>query len=240
MAEKDFRKLVDDYLANRISPDELKWLRQKVATDDHCRNTFQRKCSQHQVSQYFMVQEAAPSVWQVDSEEEKETKSSIHLDNEEDLPNYDDQSFSTEMDEDETGPAFQFRDFLDFAFLSGLACITVVLSICWLDRSRLFSPETTPDLNLTPPAVRTFVRNVEYPAGVYHHLLTPSIDPPQPVETNQENTWLTIHQLDWYIRNQFPQSVPLDQQKLYRLQRTWDLPPDTFPHSIINQSLQTP
>ena len=238
MAEKDFRKLVDDYLANRISPDELKWLRQKVATDDQCKKIFQRKCSQHQVSQYFMVQEAPPSVWQVEANQED--TSYIHQESEVDLPSYNQESSSSTQDGTETEPAFRFSDFLDFALISGLACLTIVLLICWLDRLRLFSPESTPDLNDKPTAVTTFIRKVEYPPEIYHHLQTASIHSPQPTEEDLDKSWLTIHQLDWYVRNQFPQSVPLDKEKLHELQIAWDMPPSTFPHSIIIQSTPTP
>ena len=235
MPEKDFRKLVDDYLSNRISPDELKWLRQKVATDDQCKKIFQRKCSQHQVSQYFMVQEAPPSVWQVEANQED--KSFIHQESEVDLPSY---TEATSPDGTERTPAFRLSSFLDFAFISGLACVTLVLLICWLDRHRLFSPESTPDLNDKPEAVTTIVRQVKYPPGIYHHLHTPLYNPPKPKEEDLEKTWLTIHQLDWYVRNQYPQSVPLDTNKLLELQRAWDMPPDTFPHSIIIQSNPAP
>jgi hypothetical protein len=236
MAEKDFRKLVDDYLTNRISPDELKWLRQKVASDEQCKQIFQRKCSQHQVSQYFMVQEAPPSIWQTQPEED--SSSVIHLKNDSPLPSYDDESGSMGGDFNEPAPVFRIRDFIDFAFLSGLACISFILLICWLDRSRIFSPPTLPPSDGDVQAIKTIMRELEFTPGVYHNLISPT-NAPEDDESGNDKNWLTLNQLDWYVRNLFPQSIPLDHKKLKELQQTWELPASIFPHTILTLTLQT-
>jgi len=238
MPEKTFGRIVDDYLLNRISPEELKLLRQKIATDEDCKQIFQRKCSQHQVSQYFMVQQAPPENW--DLKEFGKDAPSIHLRKEDKSTNenQDKEDLILSSSENST-PIFRVRDFWDFALLSGLICITVILLICWLDRTKLFSPDAPKHVPEISNVQTTKVRNLKFPPGAYHHLISPQNTPP--VGGDRDDTqWLSVNQLDWYIRNQYPQSAPIDLQLLKELQESWDLTPELFPHSILTHKSITP
>lgn len=236
MPEKHFGKLVDDYLANSISPDELKWLRQKVNTDDDCRKIFQRKCNQHQVSQYRMGQQAPPSTWKQDVLP-NEPESSIHLPAKETL----DEDVHDEILVDESeyeGPAFSFRDFIDFSVISGLACITVVVLVCWMDRNRIFSPDIPAYMTQQEKIQEAPQTSMDFSPGMYHNLITPSNLSPD--SDGGTKDWLNIHQLAWYVRNQFPQSAVLDFDHLEYLQQNWELPAETFPHSILTRKTYYP
>ena len=238
MPEKTFGRIVDDYLLNRISPEELKWLRQKIATDEDCKKIFQRKCGQHQVSQYFMVQQAPPGNW--DLEKMEEEGHTLHL-RKKDTPSIEDledEEMSPSLPED-VPPTFRIRDFWDFALLSGLICITVIFLICWMDRTRLFSPETL-NSNEQPNVQTSKVRNLKFPPRAYHHVISPTTKPPEEKFDSSNSQWLSVNQLDWYIRNQYPQSTPVDLKRLSELQKSWDFPPDTFPHSILTQNAINP
>ena len=229
MPEKHFGKLVDDYLANRISPDELKWLRQKVNTDEDCRNLFQRKCNQHQVSQYRMGQQAPPSKWELEQVPE-EPVSSIHMP----APETREDIGLEERLEDEIDlevPTFRFRDFVDFSVISGLACITVVILVCWLDRNRIFGPNFPGYNGQTSIPEEATKTKMDFSPGAYHNLITPVAEVQSGNTENRD--WLNTHQLAWYLRNQFPQSAPLDLDHLEHLQQNWELHPETFPHSIL-------
>ena len=232
MPEKTFGRIVDDYLLNRISPDELKWLRQKIATDEDCKLIFQRKCSQHQVSQYFMVQQAPPENWDLSKTGEEGPSLYLRKNETSQSKDIEDDLVSTSSPE-EIIPTFRIRDFWDFAFLSGLICISMIFLICWIDRTRLFSPES-PKLYIEQSNVQTAkVRDLKFSPGAYHHMISPSIVPPTEDSGLNKLQWLSVNQLDWYIRNQYPQSTPVDLQRLSDLQKSWDFPPETFPHSIL-------
>ena len=230
MPEKHFGKLVDDYLANRISPDELKWLKQKVNTDDDSRKIFQRKCSQHQVSQYFMVQQAPPSNWKQESVPEEPVASTIHLAPE--IGQNEDEPLDTADHFEE--PIFNLRDFIDFSLASGLACVTIVILVCWLDRAQIFSPEMSLQVERHPVQDSQEGNTVQFSPNAYHNLITPTKlrDAGEPVRGD----WMGLQQLEWYLRNQFPQSAPLDLARMEFLQQRWELPPDMFPHSILTRN----
>ncbi len=236
MAAQHFEQVVDDYLSNSISPGNLVWLRSEISLDDECRNMFLKKCRQHQATQYFMVQQTLPADWGgiVD----------------EDLPEYSEserESKSSQATEEGDGLAQtrppSFRSLIEYGLISGLACLTIVLGVSWLDRHRLFLDGTHAEGGATgPPAYP----KPEFAANAYHSRPNGLVSQELVSENEEEgsSSYLSAQQLRWFLRldelqpdgkwADEPTDYGIDFEKLDRLHRRSQFRAVDFPHSMLH------
>jgi len=233
MPNRRFEKVVDDYLANTAPPGDLVWLRTEISLSDQNRKIFLKKCRQHQATQYFMVQRDLPSDWGGLSEEDLLGEPEAgRVEPEQSLPE------PVPVRKSKPRPVRRLGSVFEFAAISGLACVTVVTGLAWLDRDRLFQEEL-PKLG---GQEQSPLQPVYAADAVHLKIAHGSSEPGQALDTRQR--YLSAQQFYWYLRlgetvqqgkwADLPTDYGIDFEQLDRLHQRSLYRAADFPHSLLD------
>ena len=237
MAKRRFEQVVEAYLSNSASPGDLLWLRTQISLDDESRLVFLKKCRQHQATQYFMVQQTLPSGWG-GLDESDLAEETVHKT---------DSNEAVASPQKELGRGSKrksthgLRSVFEFAFISGLACVTIVVGLAWLDRARLFRPESSPS---TSHLDRGFNESQSSEPYETVHIKIPRNSPSDEGGASGDQHYMSARHLEWYLRldetpsqgqwSDIPSDYGIDFERLDQLQKRSLYSPNEFPHSFLD------
>ena len=237
MSSPQFEQVVGAYLDSSISPGDLVWLRTEISLNDAARKAFLKKCRQHQATQYFMVQRTLPSGWGGLSDEDlDEGPSRIPA-----VSSDSSKSVEEKRPAASRKPLQSFKSVLEFAFISGLACVTIVLVLAWTDRHRLFQGQLKHDdwWKESTPQLHPHLHDAN---AVHLKISAADIAKAQPHEPGYN--YLATRHLQWYLQldkktvqgkwGDEPPDYGIDFKALDQLYKRSLYNPEEFPHSLLD------